>query len=117
MPRLHNQCLLLGHPRQILQSQPVLRPVLKHRSVSPVGDQLVGELCHVGVEVVHDVVDYGGSLLRLAGVGADRVRSHPEARGTESVHVDVAVVLSQLMVTCSYCMKSEASYWCHFFGK
>jgi len=77
----------------------VLGPVGEDRAVAAVGDEFFGELCDLGVEVIHDVVDDAGGLEAASGVvgvgvGLDGVG------GPQTVHVDVAVgveLVSQLL--------------------
>ena len=60
--RIHDQCLLVGHFTEVLHDQTVLAPILKHRAISTVRDQLVGELRNSGIEVVVNHQHDGRSL-------------------------------------------------------
>ena len=95
MARVHYERLLVAHLAEIFHRQAVLRPVLEHRPVAAVGYQLVGMLCHGGVEVVlyhhHD----GGCLARPSRILVHRTGVHLVV-GTIAVHVD-APVGAQLM--------------------
>ena len=88
---VHDQRLFVGHLREVLHREQILCPVLEHRAVSAVRDQLVRVLRHRGVEVVLDHVHDRRGLGRSGGVLADRPRAHLVGR-PESVHVDPAPV-------------------------
>ena len=92
---VHHQRLLVGHLAQVLHHQAVLRPVLEHRTVAAVGDQLVRVLRHGRVQVVLDHQHDGRCLLTLRGVVIDGPRVHRMLR-TQAIHVDAAV-LPQLL--------------------
>ena len=94
MARIHHQRLTVGHLREVLHRQTVLRPVLEHRAVAAVGNQFVGMLRHGLVQVVLDHQHDGRGLPALRGVFVDRPRVHLVV-GTQAVHVDPAV-LAQL---------------------
>ena len=90
MPRVHHQRLAVGHLRQILHCEAVLRPVLEHRAVAAVGDQLVGMLSDLRVEVVLDHQHDGRRLPAAGGILVDGPRIHLVI-GTQAVHIDTAV--------------------------
>jgi hypothetical protein len=87
---VHHQRLRVGHLAQVLHHQAVLRPVLEHRTVAAVGDQLVRVLRHGRVQVVLDHQHDGRGLLALRGVLVDGPRVHRVFR-TQAVHIDAAV--------------------------
>jgi len=95
VPRVHHQRLAVGHLRQVLHRQAVLRPVLEHGAVAAVGDQLVGMLRHGLVQVVLDHQHHSRGLAAAAGIFVDRPRIHLVV-GTQAVHVD-APVFAQLL--------------------
>ena len=87
--RVHAEGLGVRHVGEVLHHEMVLSPVLEHRAVAAVSDQLVRELSHALVEVVHDHQHDGSSLLALGGVLVDRVRLHLVLGRAETVHVNV----------------------------
>ena len=92
---VHHQCLLVGHLREVFHHQAVLGPVLEHGAVAAVGNQLVGMLCHSGVQVVLNHQHDGGSLTALGGILVDGAGIHLVS-GTQTVHIDAAVFLQLL---------------------
>ena len=42
VPGVHRQALFVGHGGEVTHRQPILCPILKHRAVPAVGDQLMG---------------------------------------------------------------------------
>ncbi len=92
MAGVHHQRLLVGHLRQVLHNQAVLRPVLEHGAVAAVGDQLVRVLRHRRIQVVLDHQHDGGRLATLRRIGVDGAGVHLVVR-TIPVHVDAAVVV------------------------
>ncbi len=95
MTRVHDEGLLVGHLAQVFHGEKILRPVLEHRPVAAVGDKLVGMLCHGAVEVVLNHHHDCGSLTRARRVVLDGTRIHL-VDGTETVHVDAAIVAQLL---------------------
>ena len=95
VPRVHHQRLAVGHLRQVLHRQAVLRPVLEHGAVAAVGDQLVGMLGDPRVEVVLNHQHDGRRLPAAGGIFADRTRMHLVV-GTQAVHIDTAVAAQLL---------------------
>ena len=92
---VHDEGLLVGHLAEVLHHQAILSPVLEHGAVATVGNQLVRMLGHGGVEVVLDHQHDGGSLTALGGVLIDGAGVHLVG-GTQTVHVDTAVLLQFL---------------------
>ena len=92
MAGVHDQGLVFFHLAQILHGQTVLRPVLEHRPVAAVGDELLGVLRHGRVEVVLDHQHDRGGLAALGRVPIDGVRLHV-VRRAQAVHVNASVVL------------------------
>ena len=90
MSGVHHECLLIGHLAQIFHREAVLCPVLEDGAVAAVDDELVGMLCHRGVEVVLDHQHDGRCLLAKGGILLDGAGVHLVGR-TEAVHVDATV--------------------------
>jgi len=95
MPRIHHQGLLITHLRKVLHGEQVLGPVLKHRPVSTVSDQLMGVLRHRRIQVVLDHQHDGCRLRRPGGIGREGTGLHLIV-GPETVHVNPAVQLQLL---------------------
>ena len=62
-----------------------LRPVAEDLSVAAVSDELVRELCHAVVEVVHDHVHHGRRVPADRRVRAHRVRSTTSLHSTHLI--------------------------------
>ena len=93
MAAIHGQGLLVGHLAEVFHHQAILCPVLEHGAVATVGDELVGMLCHGGVEVVLNHQHDGGSLTALGGILVDGAGIHLVG-GAQTVHIDAAVFAS-----------------------
>jgi hypothetical protein len=83
--------LVVGHLGEVVKDEVVLRPVGKDRPVSSVGDEFLGKLSHFWVEIVHDVVNYAGSLGSFGRVPIVRIGFDAVSR-TEAIHVYVSVL-------------------------
>ena len=64
MARVEDEGLAVSHGGEIVEDQPELGPVGQHLPVTAVGDELLGELGHSGVQVVQQHVDDGRSVTR-----------------------------------------------------
>ena len=95
MAAVHHQGLLIGHLRQVAHGEAILGPVLEHRAVATVGDQLVRVLGHGGIQVVLDHQHDGRRLPALRGVMVDGPRMHGVLRA-QTMHVDASEVLQLL---------------------
>ena len=62
MARVHDECLFVGHLRQVLHDKQVLCPVLEHCSVASVSDELMRMLRHGRIQIVLDHHHYSGCL-------------------------------------------------------
>lgn len=82
-----------------MQDEVILCPIGENRPISTVCDELLGELSHLWVQIVHDVVDDASCLWCFGGVVMVRI-GHHAIGGSEAIHVDVAVIL-QLSVKLS----------------
>ena len=71
MAGVEDESLTVRHGGEVEQHQPELGPVGEDLAVTAVGDELLGELRHPGVQVVEQHVQDGGSVSRP---GADRER-------------------------------------------
>ena len=67
---VEDEGLTVRHGGEVLQHQPELSPVGEDLTVTAVGDELLGELRHPGVQVVQQHVQDGGSVSRP---GSERV--------------------------------------------
>ena len=61
---VEDESLTVRHGGEILQHQAELGPVGEDLPVAAVGDELLGELRHPGVQVVQQHVDDGGGVTR-----------------------------------------------------
>ena len=64
MAGVEDEGLTVRHGGEVLQHQPELSPVGEDLTVTAVGDELLGELRHPGVQVVQQHVQDGGSVSR-----------------------------------------------------
>ena len=95
MSRVHYQGLTLGHLRQVLHRQAVLRPVLEHGTVAAISDKFVRMLGHARVQIVLYHQHYGRSLPTLGRVLLDGAGVHRIMRA-QPIHV-YAAIAAQLL--------------------
>jgi hypothetical protein len=92
MAGIQHKGLIIRHFREVAHGEQVLRPVLKHRPVAPIRDELMWVFGHLGIEVVLNHQHDGCCLL-----GAMRIVGHwPRVHGIfgpETVHINTSVAL------------------------
>ena len=95
MSRVHYKCLFVSHFCQIFHHKSVLSPVLEHRSVSTICDQLMRMLGDTVVQIVLDHCHDCSSLSRFCRILVNRTCIHFIVR-TEAVHIDASVFIELL---------------------
>ena len=89
---VHHERLLVGHLREVFHSQAVLRPVLKHGAVAPVGYEFVGMLGYARVQIVLNHHHDGRGLARPGRILVYWPGVHRILR-TVAIHIYASVAL------------------------
>ena len=88
--RVHNQCLLVSHLAKIFHSQTILSPVLEHRAITAISNQLVWVLSHSIVKVIINHQHNRCCLFRASRIIIDITRLH-FIIWAQTIHINTSI--------------------------